>query len=457
MGGGRLRKSELLPMQQTPNIVYIHSHDTGRYIQPYGYAIPTPNLQRLAEEGVLFRRAFCAAPTCSPSRAALLTGQSAHSSGMLGLVHRGFGLYDTEQHLLHTLRRAGYFTALAGIQHVFRPEQLAEARYDFVREDAGQAEVAARDFLTNAPRQPFFLDVGFNETHRVGTGFHREKEAAQNPVDDRYCRPPAPLPDTPETRRDMADFIAAAARLDRKIGVVLEALAAAGLAENTLVIYTTDHGIAFPGMKCQLTDHGIGVSLILRGPGGFDGGKVIDALVSQIEVFPTLCDLLSIERPPWLQGNSMMPLVRGETDHINDAVFAEVTFHAAFEPKRAVRTARWKYIRHFDERHRPVLPNCDDSPSKNVWLDGGWREQVVFAEELYDLLFDPNEAHNLTGDGDLSSVLTEMRERLDRWMQSTADPLLKEALPVPAGLLINDADGLSPNEPVTTWDTMSTT
>ena len=94
-----------------PNILYIHSHDTGRYVQPYGHAIPTPHIQRLAEEGVLFRKAFCAAPTCSPSRASLLTGQHAHNSGMLGLAHRGFKLNDYKQHWLYTLRGLGYHCA----------------------------------------------------------------------------------------------------------------------------------------------------------------------------------------------------------------------------------------------------------------------------------------------------------------------------------------------------------
>jgi arylsulfatase A-like enzyme len=98
-----------------PNILYLHSHDTGRYVSPMGYAVPTPNVQRLAGEGTLFRRCFCAAPTCSPSRAALLTGQSAHSSGMLGLAHRGFVLSDYTQHLVSTLKGAGYHTVLAGM------------------------------------------------------------------------------------------------------------------------------------------------------------------------------------------------------------------------------------------------------------------------------------------------------------------------------------------------------
>lgn len=93
---------------ERPSILYIHSHDTGRYVQPYGHNVPTPNIQRLAEQGVLFRQSFCAAPTCSPSRAALLTGQCAHFNGMLGLAHRGFSLDDYHQHIIHTLRQAGY-------------------------------------------------------------------------------------------------------------------------------------------------------------------------------------------------------------------------------------------------------------------------------------------------------------------------------------------------------------
>src|ERR1044071_886775 len=97
-----------MPTARTPNILYIHSHDSGRYLQPYGYAVPTPNLQKFASEGVLFRRAFSAAPTCSPSRASLLTGQCPHQNGMLGLAHRGFSMADYSRHMLHTLRKAGY-------------------------------------------------------------------------------------------------------------------------------------------------------------------------------------------------------------------------------------------------------------------------------------------------------------------------------------------------------------
>src|SRR5436190_2236498 len=108
-----------------PNILYIHSHDTGRYLQPYGHPVPTPNFKKLASDGVLFRQAFSAAPTCSPSRACLLTGQFAHQNGMIGLAHRGFAMNDYGKHMLHTLRGAGYRSVLAGLQHIAdKPEKI---------------------------------------------------------------------------------------------------------------------------------------------------------------------------------------------------------------------------------------------------------------------------------------------------------------------------------------------
>ena len=441
--------------ENRPNILYLHSHDTGRYIQPYGHAVPTPNLQRLAEEGVLFRQNFCAAPTCSPSRAALVTGMCAHSSGMIGLAHRGFALTDYSQHIVNTLRQAGYTSALVGVQHVADQESVADIGYDAIvplpsRRAEDVAPTAAEWLLErgeSGAEEPFFLSVGFFETHRE---FPEPGEAE----DPRYCQPPAPLPDAPETRRDMAAFKASARQLDEGMGQVLNTLEEAGLAENTLIICTTDHGLAFPGMKCNLTDHGIGVMLILRGPGEFSGGRVIDAMVSHVDLFPTICELLEIEPPTWLQGTSMMPLIRGEIDEIHDEVYAEVTYHAAYEPMRGVRTRRFKYIRRFDDRRTPVLPNCDDSPSKTLWLEHGWADRAPAQEQLYDLVFDPNEPNNLVyrvaGHPALGEVLVDMRARLERWMQETDDPLLYGPVPAPSGSQVNDANGLSPREPTET-------
>jgi arylsulfatase A-like enzyme len=425
-----------------PNILYIHSHDTGRYLQPYGHAVPAPNLHRLAEGGVLFRNAFNAAPTCSPSRASLLTGMCPHSNGMLGLAHRGFSMADYTQHILHTLRPAGYHSVLIGLQHIAADPKVIG--YDQVQSFRGNrtedVAPAAAAFLAHAPAVPFLLDVGFFETHRAFRQPGPQEDA-------RFCRPPAPIPDTPESRADMAAFQASARVMDAGVGVVLRALESSGLAANTLVISTTDHGIPFPAMKCNCTDHGMGVSLILRGPGVFSGGKAIDAMVSHLDLFPTICDFLGIEKPARLQGTSLLPLLRGEAGEIHDEVFAEVNYHAAYEPQLAVRTHRWKYIRRYDGRAHPNLPNCDDGPSKSLWLADGWRERAVDAEQLYDLVFDPNEARNAAADPSCRAALDEMRARLDRWMHATNDPLLRGPVAAPPGALANDPNGTSPNEP----------
>ncbi len=426
-----------------PNIIYLHSHDSGRYLQPYGHAVPTPNLQKLAAAGVLFRRAFSAAPTCSPSRASLLTGQCPHQNGMLGLAHRGFSMSDYSHHLLHTLRGAGYHSVLAGLQHIANvPETIG---FDELlrpkNNNAATVAPLAAEFLSRRTAQPFFLDVGFFETHRE----YPEPTAADDP---RYLQPPSPLPDTPQTRRDMAGYRASARLLDRGVGVVLDALERNGLAANTLVISTTDHGLAFPRMKCNLTDSGWGVSLIMRGPGVFGGGKVCDAMVSHLDVFPTLCEVLQIGKPAWLEGRSMLPLLRGEKSEINDEVFAEVNYHASYEPVRAVRTQRYKYIRRFAGRTTPVLPNCDDGPSKDLWLEYGWKGSEVAQEEMYDLIFDPNEQNNLCPNANSLAALREMRGRMEGWMKRTNDPLLKGPVPAPAGAKVNPVDGVSPKEAV---------
>ncbi len=142
----------------------------------------------------------------------------------------------------------------------------------------------------------------------------------------------------------------------------------------------------------------------------------------------------------------MMPLIGGAADQIRDHVFAEVNYHASYEPKRAVRTDRWAYIRHFGGRRNPVLPNCDDGLSKDIWLKYGWHERPVAEEQLYDLVFDPNETRNIASDPASRATLADMRKRLDGWMRSTNDPLLKGPVKAPPGAMVNDPNGVSPKE-----------
>jgi N-sulfoglucosamine sulfohydrolase len=142
--------------------------------------------------------------------------------------------------------------------------------------------------------------------------------------------------------------------------------------------------------------------------------------------------------------------VNKETEEIREVLFAEKTYHVAYEPERCARTHRWKYIRRFDEEHpAPVLANIDDGPSKEVVLRDGWAERPIPAEQLYDLLYDPNEAHNLAGEPALKGVLDEMRGRLNGWMIETEDPLLDGPVPAPEGAELNGRDQLSPTDPTT--------
>jgi N-sulfoglucosamine sulfohydrolase len=333
----------------------------------------------------------------------------------------GYRLADYDHHLVHTLRDAGYWSALIGEQHLSSdPEDIG---YDRVVEiDSNHAHdiaPATAALLREAVREPFFLSVGFFETHRD----YFEPTSVRDAL---YSLPPANLPDTPATRRDMAAYKASARSLDQGVGAVLNALDEHDLADDTLVVFTTDHGLAFPGAKATLTDRGLGVLLIVRGPGGFHGGRVCDALVSQIDLFPTICELAGIATPEWARGRSLLPLVRREAVEVNDAIFGEITYHAAYDPQRAVRTRRYKYIRRFDNGHEgPVLANIDDSPSKEELLDHGLAARAVAAEELYDLVFDPNEAANLAGGVAYADIVADLRELLATWMAQTGDPLLE--------------------------------
>ncbi|UFU06078.1 sulfatase family protein [Ruania halotolerans] len=416
-----------------PHIVYLHSHDTGRYVSPYGYGEPTPHLRRLAEDGVVFRQAYSAAPTCSPSRAALATGMYPHEVGMLGLANRGFAM-DQRLHLVHTLHEAGYTSALAGVQHV--STEWSQIGYTDVlpiaSRDAPDVSAAAVEFLAGHAddETPFFLDVGFRETHRAFDDPGDQDDA-------RYLLPPGPLPDIPEVREEMAQYRASVRRLDDGIGAVLDALDRYGLAENTLVVCTTDHGLPFPGMKGQLTTHGVGVMLLARGP-GFAGGQVLDGLVSQVDLFPTFCRAAGIEPPTRVRGTALQPLADGTATTVHEEIFTETTFHVAYTPMRSVRTQHWAYIRRFDDGGSRAELNEADSPTLTALTEHGWVDRPRPAEELYDCLLDPQERANLAESPDLQPVLTDLRERLTTWMQETSDPLLAGPVAPPPGARVDD-------------------
>jgi N-sulfoglucosamine sulfohydrolase len=413
-------------------------------VQPYGHMVLTPNIQLLADQGMLFREAFAAASSCSPSRASLITGQYPHSNGMLGLAHRGFALHDYGHHLVNTLREVGYHSELIGEQHISEdPEILGYDRvHQIARTNVATAAPVAVEFLRSAPPEPFFLSVGFFETHRS----YFDPSSLRDTL---YSQPPDNLPDTIATRYDMAAFKASARSLDHGVGAVLMGLVAGGLSDRTVIVFTTDHGLAIPGAKATLTDRGIGVNLIIRGPDGFNGGRVIDSIVSHVDVYPTLCELAGVDIPDFVQGRSLMPIVRGDAESVRDEVFAELTYHAAYEPQRAVRTDRFKYIRYYLDGP-PVLANVDDSMTKDLMVQLGWADRPVDREQLYDLPLDPNEMRNVVGEPHYEPIRRELSDRLDAWMRETDDPLLDGPVPAPLGARVNTRDQRSAEEdPIT--------
>jgi arylsulfatase A-like enzyme len=235
-----------------PNVVIVVTHDTGRHLGPYGRRVATPSLDRLAAEGVLFEQAFCTAPQCSPSRASLLTGLVPHRHGLIGLAHRGFGLRpDAAQRTLpRLLGHAGYRTHLFGFQHeAVDPHDLGYQQVVQPPSTGSRSHLcravapAAADFLAGAPTEPFFAMVGFEETHRPFDPVELNDATLED------LQVPAFLPDTPVVRRDVADLEGSVREADAAIGQIVAALDRAGLADRTLVVYTTDHGIAFPGAK----------------------------------------------------------------------------------------------------------------------------------------------------------------------------------------------------------------
>ncbi|MFP4143873.1 MAG: sulfatase [Phycisphaeraceae bacterium] len=424
-----------------PNIIYMHAHDAGRYVQPYGHPVETPNLMKFAKQGVLFRKAFCMAPTCGPSRAGMLCGQYPHEVNMYGLPHEGWALGEhLEKHWVRKLNGWGYETALAGVQHEVVSkdhESIGYQKYLSERDYPGEFYQETIDhverYLAHPPKdKPFFISIGIDEPHRDnlerpevglyggGDRFSKTRYYDPDKLDSRYTAPPPWLPDLPEIRKDMEAYRVGVRLMDEYMGRVLYALEQHALEEDTLVIITADHGIEFPGGKMGLSDQGTEVMLMIRGC-GFEGGQVIEPVVSHVDLYPTLLDVLGKQVDHELRGKSLLPLAKGETDKVRDYVFAEQTYHGkgGFEPLRSVRGERYKLVR----RHFPEGPRLrQDGPSNKVMEQVGFYDRHLAREELFDLYIDPWEACNRIDDPALQGVRKELGEALDQWMEETGDP-----------------------------------
>ena len=437
------------------NVIYINTHDSGRMLSPYGYDIPTENLKKLAEDSVVFTNAFCAGPTCSPSRAALLTGTFPHQNGMLGLAQRGFSLYNPEKHLANFLKNNGYNTCLCGIQHEYGwyldlektglhnlgyNEILTTDSKSFKKEelhlwDRNNAVEVVKWLDNYNEEKPFLLSFGMHSTHRP-----YPVEVAEF-IDERYVVPPYPITNNEENRHDHAQYMTTAHYADENIKMIVDALKRNNLYENSIIIFTTDHGLALPFNKCNLTDTGIGVSLIMKVPNADSNGKVVDSLVSQIDVFPTLCELLNLNKPDYLEGKSFARAFVDNKALLDEYIFAEINFHTSYEPVRCVRTKRYKYIKYYDESWNKInLSNIDESVPKDFLMNNGLKEKVKYSEGLFDLYYDPTERNNLVNDSGYKEVLENLRKVLLEKQIQTDDPILKGALEIKKGYKVNKVE-----------------
>lgn len=407
---------------QRPNVVVLVSHDTGRYVSPYGVdTVCTPHLERLAAAGVRFDQAFSAAPQCSPARACLFSGQYPHSVGVMGNVGRehGWRFPDEVDHAARLFGAAGYATWLLGLCHeTYLPETLGFAAVEPATSILDLPGLLREKLRARDEEQPFFCQLGCHETHRPFDRFETAPDGGQG-----IWLPPI-LQAGPETRKDLAAFQGAVRRFDQGVGQLMDLLEDYGVAENTLLVVTTDHGIAFPHAKGHLFDTGIGVMFFLRFPrGGWAGGKVSEDLISHVDLLPTLLEACWIEPPSGLQGHSFFPRLSAAAEAPRDAVFAEKTFFQVYDPMRCIRTERYKYIRNFEF--------CRQTEVGLDFIGSGAQREVGTryagghpAEELYDLDADPWELNNLVDALELEDVRDHLRLRLSAWMQETGDPLV---------------------------------
>ncbi len=408
------------------NILHFICHDLGQELACHGNrTIPSPHLDAFAAEGTRFTNYFAASTPCSPSRGCIMTGKYAHSNGLIGLVNRDWDLPETETTIVDCLNTAGYHTANIGLQHERKnPDHNHYAHRWSESADAKKVAESVATHLENAP-QPFYINAATFEVHLA---FDQPHYTADDPE---AVTLPAYLPDAPENRLERARFHGAIRYLDEAFGAILAAIDRTGHRDDTIVVFATDHGAAFPGAKSTLYDPGIGTALLIRAPGA--PPAVSDALLSNIDLMPTLLEVVGLPVPEGVQGRSFAGLLGGGPHEPRAEIFSEKNFHDHYDPVRAVRTERYKYIRSFRAMPRLPLP-ADIQDSICAQALPADANDPRPPEELYDLVEDPDETTNRIGDPALNEVHRDLSARLDAWMKETDDPLLEALeLPYPPG------------------------
>jgi len=430
-------------VDQPPNLVLIIAddmawNDAGAYGHPH---IQTPNLDKMAQEGMRFDNAFLTTSSCSPSRSSIITGQYPHNTDAEQLH---WPLPAEQVTFVEKLKAAGYYTAAAGKWHL---GEAVKDRFDLViggdpsafqlSEDTGIME--SKDdgsgcatwvpVLQERPKdKPFFMWFAAFDPHR-----DYKEGTIPNPHTAEDVVVPPYLPDTEKVREDFAMYYDEISRLDSYVGKVMEELENQGVADNTLIMFISDNGRPFPRAKTTLFDSGIKTPWIVRWPAKVKAGTTCEELVSSVDIAPTMLDLAGLQAAPSFEGKNFLPLLENPSQPIREYIFAEAHWHDFEKFTRAVRSKEFLYIRNFLPEYAKTPPaDAVRSPTFEVMRemrDAGElteAQMVVFnkpapEEELYDVQDDPYQMHNLANDPEYTGQLEQFRKELAAFQSRTDD------------------------------------
>lgn len=445
-----------MAQSKKPNIVLMVADDLGREaLGCYGNpAIKTPALDRLASSGVRFLNSFCTAPTCAASRSTILTGQQNHTNGTYGHTHgiHHFSCFPTVKTLPALLKPGGYRTGRVGKQH-YAPYDLFPFDWGhpdrtFGRDDVAMSE-ACREFIRGG--EPFFLywcsmnphRADFVESHPLRPNSFGNPpqpfpgDAEQAYSEDEVIIPPF-LSDLPEVRAELAQYYQSIARLDRGAGRLFRILEEEGKAENTIVIFISDNGPAWPEAKTTMYDPGLRLPCIVRNPRGRARGTTCDGLITWTDITPTILDFAGLYAdPPAFFGRSFAGILdQASPADWREEIYAAHTFHEItnYYPMRVIRTKRHKFIYN-------IAWKLDYSFASDLWSSASWQavlrgKQNNFGArsvdayihrprfELYDLEKDPDETANLADEPRHRELVKTFCDKIKKFQQDTRDPWL---------------------------------
>ncbi|MBI1373701.1 MAG: sulfatase-like hydrolase/transferase [Phycisphaera sp.] len=410
-----------------PNVIIFIGDDVGvDEIGAYGHPhIRTPNIDRLASQGVRFDRAFLTCSSCSPSRCSTLTGRYPHSTHA-GELHLPL---PKDQVLLTTpLREAGYWTMAIGKWHLGNEvkDQVDDIR-DVRPEGMGDLWVKA---LRERPKdKPFFMWAAHHDSHRP----YGPKDAVTPPHTHADIVVPPYLPDTPVVREDLRMYYDEISRFDEHIGMALAELERQGVADNTFILVMSDNGRPFPRCKTTVYDSGVRTPFIVKWPGVIKPGTVSTSLISTVDIAPTVLAIAGLKPLESFQGVSLMPVLHDPTATVRQYAHSEHNWHDYAALERGIRSARFTYIHNW----RTDLPG---TPPADAVTSTTFREMLklkeagkltpeqmsIFVaprveEELYDTAADPHALKNLAADPAYADVMKAMRDEMRIWREGTDD------------------------------------